>query len=63
MASAHHVGERQKRRHESVVRADRKRDQRSVSLRDPDRLALAAIERRAAPPSAVQTGRLQALLE
>jgi len=45
-----------------VVGADRKRDQRSVSLPDPDRLALAAIERRAAPPSAVQTRRLQALL-
>jgi hypothetical protein len=26
MAGAHYVGERQKRRHESVVRADRKRD-------------------------------------
>ena len=62
MASAHDVGEGQERRHEGVVGADPKRHQRSVRQRDTDRLALAAIELGAAPPSAVQTGRLQSLL-
>src|SRR5712691_421104 len=62
MARAHHVGEGEERRHESVVRADGKRDQRSVRQRDADRLALAAIERGAAPPSAVQARGLQTLL-
>ena len=62
MTGAHHVGEGQERRHERVVRADRKRDQRSVRLRDTDGFPLAAVERGAAPPSAVQAGRLQSLL-
>jgi hypothetical protein len=43
MAGTHYVGERQKRRHERVIRANRKRDQSSVRLRYTHCFALAAV--------------------
>jgi hypothetical protein len=58
VAGAHHVGECQERPHEGVVGSDRKRQQRSVRERNPDRLALSAIELGAAPPAAVDAGSL-----
>ena len=54
VARPHHVGEREQRRHQRVVAADREHDQRAVGLRDAHRLALAAVELGAAPPAAVQ---------
>ena len=44
VAGAHHVGERQQRRHQRVVLADRQHDERPVRLRNAHRLALAAVE-------------------
>ena len=61
VAGPHHVGERQERRHQRVVAADREHDERAVGLRDAHRLALAAVDARAAPPAAVQTRGLQPL--
>ena len=62
VAGAHHVGEREERRHQRVVLADRERDERAVGLRDAHRLALAAVDVVAAPAAAVQAGGLQTLL-
>ena len=44
VTGAHHVGEREQRRHERIVRADRQHDQRAVRLRDAHRFALAAVD-------------------
>ena len=59
----HHVRQRQQRG-EHLLRVARAGhgDERAVGERHADGLALAAIELGAAPPSAVQTGRLQSLL-
>jgi hypothetical protein len=51
---AHHVSEREQRRHERVVLADRERNERAVCLRDAYRLALAAIDVAPAVAAAVQ---------
>ena len=58
---AHHVGERQQRRHQRVVRADRQDDERAVRLRDAHRLALAAVELGPAPAAAVEARGVQPL--
>jgi hypothetical protein len=62
MARAHHVGERQQRGHQRVIRSHGKREQRSIRQRDADRFTLAAIELSAAPPPAMDAGGLQSLL-
>jgi hypothetical protein len=62
VAGAHHVSEREQRRHERVVLADRQYDERPVCLRDAYRLALAAIDVAPAVAAAVQALTLQALL-
>ena len=61
VAGAHHVGEREQRRHQRVVRADRQHDQRAVCLRDAHGFALAAVDVVQAVPAAVQTLALQPL--
>ena len=55
----HHVREREQRRHQLVVGADRKDNERSVRLWDTDRFALSAVHAVEAVPPAVQAGGLQ----
>jgi hypothetical protein len=55
-------GERQQRRHQLIVRADRQHDQRPARQRDAHRLALTSIELTAAPLPTMQAGGLQSLL-
>ena len=62
VARPHHVGERQQRRHQRVVLADRQHDERAVGERDAHRLALAAVDAVAAPEAAVEARGLQSLL-
>ena len=62
VAGAHHVGEREQRRHQRVVLADRQRDERAVGQRDAHRLALAAVDAVAAPEAAVDAGGVQPLV-
>ena len=59
VAGTHHVGEREQRRHQRVVRADRKHDQRAVRLRDAHSFSLAAVDVAEAVSAAVQTLALQ----
>ena len=54
VAGAHHVGEREQRRHQRVVRADGQDDERSVRLRNPHRFALTAVDIIRAVPASVQ---------
>jgi hypothetical protein len=61
VAGAHHVRQRQQRRHQRVIRAGGPRDQRSVGERDSDSFALSTIQLGLTPPSAVQAGCLQSL--
>ena len=59
MTSSHDIGEREQRGHERVVWADRKNNEGPVSLRDPHRFALTAVNVVPAVPAAVQTLTLQ----
>jgi hypothetical protein len=43
MTRAHHIRERQQRRHQRIVLADRQSDERAVCLRDAHRLSLRSI--------------------
>ena len=61
VAGAHHVGEREQRRHQRVVLADRQRDERPVGLRDAHGLALAAVDVVGAVPAAVEARGVQPL--
>ena len=61
VARRHHVREREQRRHQRVVGADRQHDERPVRLRDAHRLALSAVDAVAAVPAAVEAGALQPL--
>jgi hypothetical protein len=54
MASRHHVGEREQRRHQRVVFADRQNDERAVRLGDADGLSLAAVHSLVAIPSSME---------
>jgi hypothetical protein len=54
MAGSHYVREREQRRHQVVVFADRQNDERAVCLRDPDGLSLAAVDSVVPVPSSVE---------
>ena len=58
---AHHVGEREQRRHQRVVLVDREDDERPVRLGDAHGLPLAAVLLGASPPAAVQARGLKTL--
>ena len=63
VAGAHHVGEREQRRHQRVVLADRQRVERAVGVGDAQRLGLRAVEAGAvAEEAAVHAGGVQALV-
>ena len=51
VAGAHHVGEREQRRHQRVVLADREDDERPVRLGDAHGFSLAAVHARCRPTS------------
>jgi hypothetical protein len=55
VAGAHHVREREQRRHQLVIRSDRLHHQRSVCLRDVHGFALAAVDLVEPVPAPVQT--------
>ena len=59
---SHHVGERQQRRHERVVLADRQHDERAVRERDAHRFALRAVDAVPAPEAAVDARGLQSFM-
>jgi hypothetical protein len=61
VARSHHIREREQRRHQGVVSADRQHDERSVRLRDAYGLALTAIDVIEAVPASVETFALQPL--
>ena len=61
VAGAHHVREREQRRHQGVVLADGEDDERAVRERHADRFALAPVEFCATPPTAMDAGGLQTL--
>ena len=54
MTRRHHVGEREQRRHQRVLLADRQQQERAICLGDADRLALAAVHSVVAIPSSLQ---------
>jgi hypothetical protein len=62
VARPHHVRECQERRHQRVIGSYGQCDQRTIRKRDAHHFALATIELGAAPPAAVNAGRLQPLL-
>ena len=53
MARAHHVRQREERRHQRVVLADRQDEERSIGLRDADGLRLSACHLAGAEETAV----------
>ena len=55
VACSHHVREREQRRHQRLVGADRQHDERPVRLRDAHGLALSAVDVVEAVPAAVET--------
>ena len=59
VAGAHHVGERQQRRHQRIVGADGELDERAVGEGHADGLALTAVDVAPAPEPAVLAGRRQ----
>ena len=61
VAGSHHVGQREQRRHQRVVLADRQHDERAVGLRDAHGLALAAVDVVGAVPAAVEARGVQSL--
>jgi hypothetical protein len=61
VAGAQHVGERQQRRHQRVVLADRQRVQRPVGVRDSHRLSLRGAAAVAVEEAAVNAGGVQTL--
>jgi hypothetical protein len=63
VAGAHHVCQRQQRRHQRIVLADVERVERAVGLRDAQRLGLGAAGLAAiAEEAAMEAGRLQPVL-
>ena len=61
VAGAHHVGEREQRRHQLLVRSDRQHDERAVGLRDAHGFALAAVDVVEPVPAPVQALAVQPL--
>jgi hypothetical protein len=61
VAGAHHVGEREQRRHQLVVGGDRQHDQGAVCLRDAHRFSLTAVDVVEAVPAPVQALAVQPL--
>ena len=59
VAGSHHVGKREQRGHEFVVRTDRQDDECPVRLRDTHRFALTAVDVVAAVPAAMETRAVQ----
>jgi catechol 2,3-dioxygenase-like lactoylglutathione lyase family enzyme len=61
VARSHHIREREHRRHQGVVSADRQHDERSVRLRNAYSLALTAVDVIEAVPASAETFALQPL--
>ncbi len=59
VARRHHVREREQRRHQRIVLVDRKRDERSVSLRHAHGFALTPVDSVQAVAASVQARRVQ----
>jgi len=59
VAGAHHIGKREQRRHEFVVRTDRQDHECPLGLRNTHRFALTAVDVVAAVSAAMETGALQ----
>ena len=62
VACSHHVREREQRRHQRVVGADRQHDERPVRLRHADGFALSAVDVVETVPAAMEAFALQTLL-